>query len=82
MRQERSALIEALEHLKRIGRTVVIVTHRAAALKVAVYRELRSEQGLWIPAPVDPATALKLEDAILTRARQIRIAALGEGASG
>lgn len=54
----------------------------AAALKVAVYRELRNEQGFWVPAPVDPATALKLEDAILTRARQIRIAALGEGASG
>jgi len=30
-----TALIEALEHLKRTGRTVVIVTHRAAALKVA-----------------------------------------------
>jgi PrtD family type I secretion system ABC transporter len=30
-----AALIAALEHLKRIGRTVVIVTHRAAALKVA-----------------------------------------------
>ena len=54
----------------------------AAALKVAVYRESRNAQGFWVPAPVDPATALKLEDAILTRARQIRIAALGEGASG
>ena len=30
-----AALIAALEHLKRIGRTVVIVSHRAAVLKVA-----------------------------------------------
>ena len=45
----------------------------AASLKVAVYREVRSGD-LWVPAPVDPATAVKLEDAILTRARQIRIA--------
>jgi hypothetical protein len=47
---------------------------RAEALKVAVYRETRSEDSQWIAAPVDPATARKLEDAILTRARQLRIA--------
>jgi len=54
----------------------------AASLKVAVYREIRNEEGLWSPAPVSVDTALKLEDAILTRARQIRIAGLESGASG
>ena len=46
----------------------------AASLKVAVYREVRNEDGLWVPAPVSPETARSLEDAILTRAREIRIA--------
>jgi hypothetical protein len=46
----------------------------AAALKVAVYREVRSEAGLWAPAPVSADTGRQLEDAILARARQIRIA--------
>jgi len=46
----------------------------AAALKVAVYREVRSETGLWVPAPVSAETGRRLEDAILGRARQIRIA--------
>lgn len=46
----------------------------ASSLKVAVYRESRNEAGLWVPSAVNPDTATKLEDAILTRARQIRIA--------
>ncbi len=47
----------------------------AASLKVAVFREKRDEQGLWVPAPVSAETVTKLEDAILARAREIRIAA-------
>lgn len=50
----------------------------ASSLKVAVYREVRTDDGLWVPQAVDPETARKLEDAILTRARQIRIAGLEE----
>ncbi|HSF96854.1 MAG TPA: DUF3576 domain-containing protein [Thermohalobaculum sp.] len=45
----------------------------AASLKVAVYREVR-DGNLWVPAEVNPDTALQLENAILTRARQLRIA--------
>lgn len=51
-------------------------TLAASSLKVAVFREERNEDGLWVPAAVNPETALKIEDAILTRARQIRIASL------
>jgi hypothetical protein len=48
----------------------------ASSLRVAVYREVRDPSGTWLPAAVDPETPRKLEDAILTRARQIRIAEL------
>jgi hypothetical protein len=52
----------------------------ASSLRVAVYREVRSPDGVWVPAAVDPGTPGKLEDAILTRARQIRIAEIeGDG---
>jgi len=46
----------------------------ATALDVSVFRETLSPSGVWQSAPVDPATAEQLEDAILTRARQLRIA--------
>jgi hypothetical protein len=46
----------------------------ASSLRVAVYREVRDGNGGWVPAAVDPQTPRRLEDAILTRARQIRIA--------
>ena len=49
-------------------------TLAASSLKVAVYREVRGEGGAWIPASVGADTARKIEDAILVRARQIRIA--------
>ena len=45
----------------------------ASALDVSVFRETLSPSGIWQSAPVDPATASQLEDAILTRARQLRI---------
>ena len=54
----------------------------AASLKVAVYHEVQNEAGVWVPAPVSPETPLKLEDAILTRAREIRIAEREGRASG
>jgi len=54
----------------------------AAALKVAVYREVLSDAGLWTPAPVSADTGRQLEDAILARARQIRIAGLEDGNTG
>jgi len=51
----------------------------ASSLKVAVFREVRGPNGAWVSASVDPETARKLEDAILTRARQIRIAEVEGG---
>lgn len=54
----------------------------ASSLKVAVFRETRDDGGPWVPAPVSAETARKLEDAILTRARQLRIAEINENQTG
>lgn len=51
----------------------------ASSLRVAVFRQIRGTDGQWQAASVSPETALKLENAILTRARQIRIAEVQQG---
>lgn len=51
----------------------------ASSLRVAVYREVKGADGTWAPADVADATPRRLEDAILTRARQIRVAELEAG---
>ena len=45
----------------------------AAALKAAVFRQTKDATGNWIDAAVDVKTAQKLEDEILTRARELRL---------
>lgn len=46
---------------------------RADALNVDVIRETLNAQGTWLSAPVKAGTVAGIEDAILLRARQIRI---------
>ncbi|MCX8100426.1 MAG: DUF3576 domain-containing protein [Geminicoccaceae bacterium] len=53
------------------------VVLRADAVRVSVLRQRRDARGTWVDVPSDPRTATELEDKILTRARQIRIAAAG-----
>jgi Domain of unknown function (DUF3576) len=49
---------------------------RADGVKVAVFRQTSAENG-WQDVPLaDSETATKIEDSILTRARELRIAAL------
>ena len=48
---------------------------RADAVKVTVLRQTQ-DRGNWINAPVQAQTELEIEEAILTRARQIRIQSL------
>ena len=48
---------------------------RADAVKVSVFRQTRSGEG-WVDALVDPQTATALEDKILTKARELRIASV------
>jgi hypothetical protein len=46
---------------------------RADGVRVAAFRQIRSADGSWRDAAVAEDTAAKLENAILTRARQMRI---------
>jgi hypothetical protein len=43
---------------------------------VQVFRQSKDVTGTWVDATVDPDTAIQIENAILTRARQLRIAQL------
>ena len=58
---------------ERMKETVSILDQalRADAVRVAALREV-SRNGQWITAPVQAATTQKLEDLILTRARDLR----------
>jgi hypothetical protein len=46
---------------------------RADGIKAAVFRQRREPGGEWVDAAVEPKTVTELENAILTRARQMRI---------
>ena len=47
---------------------------RADGVKVSVFRQTKDAKGNWVDAPVAPTTGSALEDTILTKARQIRMA--------
>ena len=46
---------------------------RADGLRVSVFRQRRDENGLWLDAKVSTDTGSNLENAILKRARQMRV---------
>jgi len=48
-------------------------TLRADGVKVSVFKQMRDASGGWADVKVDPALATDLENAILTRARQLRV---------
>lgn len=60
---------------ERFKTTVYILDSalRADALRVSIFRQERAEDGAWLDASVNPATAREIENAILTRARQLRL---------
>lgn len=60
---------------ERVKITIYILDRRLRAdgLKVAVFRQTKSNEG-WADVAVNPDTAVKLTDAILTRARELRLA--------
>ncbi len=60
---------------ERLKTTVYILDSalRADALRVSVFRQERTEGGDWTDAAVNPATGREIENAILTRARQLRL---------
>jgi Domain of unknown function (DUF3576) len=56
-----------------IGRTL-----RADGLKVSVFRQTQDPQGRWADAPVGADVATEFENAVLSRARQLRLQAVAE----
>ena len=63
---------------ERVKVTVSILDQdlRADALRVAASRQV-NQNGVWVDAPVAAATVQKLEDIILTRARDLRRTTVG-----
>ncbi|KCZ88585.1 DUF3576 domain-containing protein [Hyphomonas jannaschiana] len=63
---------------ERVKATVYILDTRLRAdgVKVAVFRQV-NQDGAWVDAPVDPETAIQLENAILDRARNLKNSQLG-----
>lgn len=64
---------------ERVKVTVTILDQdlRADGLRVAALRQV-SQNGQWVAAPVEAATVQKLEDIILTKARDLRRAAVAQ----
>lgn len=64
---------------ERVKMTVTILDRdlRADGLRVAASRQI-AQGGGWVDAPVQAATVQKLEDIILTKARQLRREAIAE----
>ena len=65
---------------ERFKATVFILDSRlrADALNVTVNRQVRNEAGEWVDARVTPQTETDLENAILTRARQLRLSSVAD----
>ena len=63
---------------ERMKATVYILDTRLRAdgVKVSVFRQVQ-ENGEWVDADVDPATAIQLENRILERARRLKVAEVG-----
>jgi hypothetical protein len=65
---------------ERFKMTIYILarTLRADGLRVAVFRQEQSEQGVWVDSTINPATVSSLENKILERARQLRTGGIQE----
>jgi hypothetical protein len=50
---------------------------RADSLKISTFRQAKDKAGNWKDAPTDAKLARKLEDIVLTRARELRVKQLG-----
>jgi hypothetical protein len=68
---------EAPDERFKVNVYVLDTALRADALRVSVFRQAREGQG-WRDSGVNPATAREIENAILSRARQLRLNQLDE----
>ncbi len=49
---------------------------RSDGIRASIFKQTLNKSGTWVDSAVDQQTAIRLEDAILTRARELRIAQL------
>jgi len=70
---------EAAAPNERFKATIYILDTRlrADAIKASVFRQVLDGAGHWKDADVDPDTEVQIENAILTRARELKISTLG-----
>lgn len=61
---------------ERFKATVYILDTRLRAdgLNIAVFKQTRNAAGVWVDAPANPQTETDLENSVLTKARQLRLA--------
>lgn len=50
---------------------------RADSLKITTFRQMKDKAGSWKDAPTNASLGRKLEDTVLTRARELRVKQLG-----
>ncbi len=62
----------------KINVLIMDKTLRSDGVQVKLFRQVRGKGGDWRDAPASDRTARQLEDSILTRARQLRVAQNGE----
>jgi hypothetical protein len=72
---------KAQKERTRVQVTVRDSRLRSDALAVAVTRQAMNQSNVWVNVPVQQATVAGLEDAILIRARQLRISTVTESDS-
>ncbi len=67
--------INAAQPNERFKMTIYILDKRLRAdgVKVSVFRQERGPAGGWVDAPSNAETGIRVENSILTRARQLRI---------
>ena len=65
---------------ERFKATVYILDTRLRAdgLSVSVFKQIKDSAGAWADAPVSAQTDIDIENAILTKARQLRLSNLNE----
>ncbi|MCL2468646.1 MAG: DUF3576 domain-containing protein [Alphaproteobacteria bacterium] len=65
---------EAPEERAKVNIFILDRDLRADGVRVSIFRQIHTPQGSWKDAPVAAESATRLEESILTRARQMRLA--------
>ena len=68
---------EALGERFKVNVLILDRQLRADSLKITTFRQTKNKAGDWADTPTDATLGRKLEDTVLTRARELRIKQLG-----